>query len=93
LKIEHRHDDYMSKLHMRSSNGEYYGYKKCCIKAFHRVLLTDTKWGELSNERKTTTTNGFVPCQTCAELILQGKIKIEDCILPTRQCPTPFKRV
>ena len=70
--------------------GEYFGYKKCCIKAFHEVLETDTKWIQLSQERKVTTTNGFVPCQHCAEQILQGKMTIQDCILPTRQCPKPF---
>jgi hypothetical protein len=70
--------------------GEYFGYRKCCIEAFHKVLLTDTKWSELSPERKMTTTNGFVPCQGCAENILQGKMKVEDCILSTRQCPKPF---
>ena len=70
--------------------GDYFGYKKCCIEAFHEVLQTDLKWKELSQERKQTTKNGFVPCQVCAENILKGKIKLEDCILSTRQCPKPF---
>lgn len=73
--------------------GDYFGYKQCCIKAFHKVLQTDLKWIDLSEERKQTAKNGFVPCQQCAEQILQGIMKVEDCILPSRQCPRPFNGV
>ncbi len=88
--------DGIRKVQMTSQskcNGDYYGYRKCCIQAFHTLLLEDRKWKDISQERKRTTTHGFVPCQKCAEEILEGKRTIEDCILPTRKCPKPFIRV
>jgi hypothetical protein len=72
--------------------GDYYGYKQCCIQAFHRLLKDELKWEDLCDEQKQTTTNGFVPCLSCARSILAGTQKVEDCILPTRLCPQPFIR-
>lgn len=83
----------MSTVLMKSKNqcwGDYFGYPKCCIKAFHTMLIQDIKFNQISIERKRATKYGFVPCQRCAQKILEGKIKVEDCILPTRQCPKPF---
>jgi hypothetical protein len=72
--------------------GEYYGYPNCCIQAFHKLLLADTKFQEISDEWKTATCNGFVPCQQCAERILKKEILISDLILPTRKATKPFIR-
>lgn len=77
----------------QQSWGDYFGYPKCCIRSFHIILRTDTKWNMLSQERQQTTTNGFVPCQQCAERILRGEIHVHELILPTRQCPKPFIRI
>jgi len=74
----------------KQSWGVYYGYPNCCIRSFHKLLLADTKWNEISQERKAVTTNGFVPCQRCAERVLKGEIQIQELILPSRQCSKPF---
>ena len=74
------------------SNGHYYGYPICCILDFHKMLRENKKVKDISFERQRTAKNGFVPCQVCAEKIVQGNMKVEDCILPTRQCPKPFNQ-
>lgn len=70
--------------------GDYFGYPKCCIRAFHRMLVNKKEFKTISQERQATTQNGFVPCQRCAERILKGEIKIHELIQPTRQAPKPF---
>ena len=83
----------MSIILMKSEKecwGDYYGYQKCCIREFHRMLSEGTKFKEISKERQTAKKNGFVPCQRCAEQILKGEKTAEDCILPSRKCPKPF---
>lgn len=76
----------------KQSWGVYYGYPSCCIRSFHTLLQTDTKWKDISTQQKQVTTNGFVPCQACAERILRGEVSIEDLILPSRQCNVPFRK-
>jgi hypothetical protein len=83
----------MSRILMTSQKqcwGDYYGYPSCCIKAFHRMLLKDLKFNEISVERQSATKHGFVPCKNCAIKIVKGEIMIETLIQPTRQCPKPF---
>jgi hypothetical protein len=74
----------------KQSNGDYYGYPKCCIRAFHIMLLHKILFESISLERQTASKNGFVPCQRCAERIVSGEIKIQELILPTRRSPKPF---
>ena len=75
----------------RQSWGEYYGYPKCCIRAFHKMLVEDIKITEISLERRTAAKEGFVPCERCAKKILLGNTEIWKYIETHRQCPTPFK--
>ncbi len=56
------------------------------------MLVQNTKFNEISIERQRATKHGFVPCQRCAQNILEGKMKLEDCILATRKCPKPFNQ-
>lgn len=72
----------------RNSHGYYYGYPECCIEAFQ----TFCKFKDLSPERQQASQHGFVPCQTCAERVLKGEVKLHELILPTRQAPRPFKK-
>ncbi len=74
------------------SNGHYYGYPKCCILDFHKMLRENKTFKDIPVERQRTAKNGFIPCQSCAEKIGCGKIKVDDCILHTRQCPKPFSK-
>ena len=68
------------------SKGEYYGYPECCIRAFHTFVM----FRDISPERQRAAKNGFVPCQDCAEKILNGQRKLHELILPTRKCDKPF---
>ncbi len=72
------------------SNGHYYGYPQCCIKAFHVMLRNEVKFIDISQERQQVAKKGFIPCQACAEKILRGEKTTEDLILPSRVCPRPF---
>lgn len=72
------------------SNGDYFGYPPCCIKAFHVMLIKEVKFAQISKERQCVTKKGFIPCQACAEQILRGEKTIEQLILPSRICPRPF---
>lgn len=53
--------------------GIYFGYPKCCIKAFcegkteHRLVISKG--------------TGFVPCNTCTMRIIKGEIKLNDLIV------------
>jgi hypothetical protein len=84
----------MSTVLMKSKNqcwGDYFGYPKCCIRSFHDMLKSGYQHKDLSHERKIVTTNGFVPCQNCAERIVRGEITIYELILPTRLSPKTFR--
>ena len=45
----------------------------------------------LSQERQKTSLHGFVPCQACAEAILNGSLNIQKQIQEKRIDPRPFK--
>jgi hypothetical protein len=55
------------------------------------MLKSGYQHKDLSHERKIVTTNGFVPCQNCAERIVRGEITIYELILPTRLSPKTFR--
>lgn len=74
------------------SYGVYYGYPKCCIRSFHKMLNNKLLASDLSEVRRKAAKNGFIPCLSHAKEIEAGKIKIEELILPTRQCERPFIR-
>ena len=74
------------------NNGEYFGYPNCCIKSFHVMLQKRLLFKDINEVRRNAAKNGFIPCLNCAKKIVAGKIKIEDLILPTRECPRPFIR-
>ncbi len=75
---------------MTSSYGDYYGYPKCCILAFHQMMFENKILKEISPERQQTKKNGFIPCQGCAERVLRGEIQVHELILTTRKCHKPF---
>jgi hypothetical protein len=68
--------------------GDYYGYPRCCIKEFMETFYTFGK--RTDKQKKASNGLGFIPCVKHAEEILEGKIKVEDLILPTRKHTTPF---
>lgn len=79
----------MSNVNPKSGNtwesvGEYYGYPKCCIDYFVKTIQI----GQLRDEVSEHT--GFLPCLDHAKMIKDGTIRLQDLILPTRQCPHQF---
>jgi len=73
--------------------GSYYGFPRCCVRSFVEPIKRHgeiVNWDSRSKFQKLATKNGFVPCTQHARLILDGKIKIEDLILPTRKHPVRF---
>lgn len=71
-------------------NGNYYGYPLCCIKAF--IEQFPNKFANCTEIQQKAARNGFVPCVKHAEQIVEGKLKVEELILPTRKHPRPFKK-
>jgi hypothetical protein len=68
--------------------GIFYGYPKCCIKAFEKDLDIGLLYIN-RKKREKASKNGFVPCIKHARLINKGKIKIESLII-NRKCIIPF---
>lgn len=92
--MEDEYDCIMSDQHF-ISNGNYFGYPKCCINSFvypikkyGYIIL----WSDRSELQKKVSKNGFIPCKKHAKMILEGKLKIEDLILPTRKHEKPFPK-
>ncbi len=75
--------------------GRYYGYPECCIYSFysrrneHGNLISHT---ERSPAQQAAAKHGFIPCESHAQDILEGKMRIEDLILHTRECERSFSR-
>lgn len=67
--------------------GKRFGYPDCCIESFKQKIL----FHNLSEERQKASLYGYVPCQTCAEGILNGSLDIEKIIQEKRKEPKPFK--
>lgn len=74
----------------RKSHGHFYGYHQCCIDSFQENLKKRLMFKDLPLTQRQAAAYGFVPCEVHAEQILAGNIKIQDLILPTRQCTKPF---
>lgn len=64
----------MSKKQIKQwkTNGEYYGYPKCCIDAFLK--------GESNKDEEINKNYGFLPCQEHAKQIKEGKTTLEELI-------------
>ena len=67
--------------------GKRYGYPDCCIESFKQKIL----FCNLSPERQKASQYGYIPCQTCAEGILNGTLDIQKIIQEKRTEPKPFK--
>lgn len=66
--------------------GEFFGYPKCCVKAFlRRVSGKKTKDKQLEVARA-----GFIPCAKHADKILKGEISIDN-VIEKRVCSVPFQ--
>ena len=65
--------------------GEFFGYPKCCVKAFlRRVSGKKTKDKQLQVARA-----GFIPCAKHADKILKGETILEN-VIENRVCSIPF---
>lgn len=67
--------------------GNQFGYPQCCIESFKQKAL----FCNISQERQKASLHGFVPCQACAEAILNGTLDIRKRIQEKRRHPKPFK--
>lgn len=69
--------------------GKYYGYPKCCIDAFANNFDSITDDQKIAGKG-----TGFIPCPQHTEMILDGKIKLEDLIKNrAHKHPFPFDTV
>ena len=70
--------------------GWYFGYPLCCIENF----VQDVTEGRIPAQRNPPIEykGGFIPCDTHAQLIYEGKMTIEELVGThlERRCPTPF---
>jgi hypothetical protein len=67
--------------------GKYFGFPKCCRKAFGKDdghFKLRHKAGELNGIG-----TGFVPCTWHAKLVLAGKVRLQD-LIKDRICPHSF---
>ena len=67
--------------------GKYFGFPKCCRKAFEKSKEDwelRCKAGELNGVG-----TGFVPCAWHAQLVVAGKVRLQD-LIRNRLCPLPF---
>ena len=67
--------------------GKYYGYPRCCIKAFEKQSAIFGPPKQL--QCKVANRKGFIPCMACCKLIIDDKIKIED-LIKNRECELSF---
>jgi len=74
----------MNKISSQHDIGNYYGYPKCCIKDFEKILQRPNNL-----QCKISKHSGFIPCMICCQLIIKDKIKIED-LIQNRICKIPF---
>lgn len=65
--------------------GEHYGYPKCCIASFEQTMgaIGNPLGAEAGEE------TGFIPCPSCAKLIINQEIKLGDLII-NRKHSLPF---
>ncbi len=73
--------------------GRHYGYPRCCVRSFVYPIKEDDYLTLFENRPKVqqlAAKNGFIPCLKHSKMILDGEIKIEDLILPTRMDSRPF---
>jgi hypothetical protein len=85
------HTTMFSSDHM-VQNGHFYGYPECCIQEFVEPFQKGKsgKWWDRSQVQIDARKHGFIPCKAHAEEILQGRIRIEQLIQPTRKCTKKF---
>lgn len=65
--------------------GEYFGYPKCCIESF------DKQNKFTRNQRYVHKRKGFIPCDSCAEKILNNETTIEG-LIKDRICSLPYPK-
>lgn len=73
---------------MNSIYGKFLGYPECCIEEFGDVAIPFLFRMEIT---KKASVNGFLPCPSCAQKLLDGKVSYEELINPNRRCSVPFK--
>jgi hypothetical protein len=77
-----------NSLNIIKRQGEYFGYPKCCVKAFiRRISGKGTKDVQLQAARA-----GFIPCAKHADLILKNEVEMEDLVQKKRICSVPFSK-
>jgi hypothetical protein len=76
------------QLNIVKKQGEFFGYPKCCVKAFlRRISGKKTKDNQLKAAHA-----GFIPCAKHADLILSNELEIGDLVKKKRICSLPFNR-
>ena len=72
--------------------GHYYGYPECCIKMFEENRKQKMLFKDYSPIRQKAAIGGFVPCDTCAEKMVNGTLNIADVIQSKRKHDQPFPK-
>lgn len=72
--------------------GRYYGFPKCCRKAFPNARKILDKKNSVEYKASKIMHRGFVPCESCAKQILSGKITKFSQIITDRLCPNPISK-
>lgn len=65
--------------------GEYFGYPKCCIDSF----CDESKERTAYQKAVKSLGYGFVPCEDCARLVVEGRVEVQD-LIQNRICISEF---
>lgn len=83
-RVENR--NWIKKLR---SYGNYFGYPKCCINDFVKMVIEDKTPGRI--QEKVGEYTGFIPCSYCSWRILTKNVKLDD-LIQNRTCNEPFRK-
>ena len=72
--------------------GHYFGYPECCIKMFEENRKQKMLFKDYSPIRQKATLGGFVPCDTCAEGMINGTLNMVEVIQSKRKHSQPFPK-
>ena len=69
--------------------GNYFGYPKCCINQFVKMVLAEKTPTRLQKNIGEKT--GFIPCSYCSWKILTKKVMLDE-LVQNRRCKIPFRK-
>lgn len=69
--------------------GNYFGYPKCCINQFVKMVLAEKTPTRL--QRKVCESTGYVPCSYCSWRILTKQVVLDE-LVQNRRCKIPFRK-